>query len=99
MRVTPIGHNHAIEFVDYEGDPMAMVKIYHWRRDGTECRYPHTVALADGTWAKEFAASGTPIRSWSVISREPLTLSPSILCPDPGCHDHGFIENGKWRPV
>lgn len=98
LPLTPIGHEHAIECVEYQGDKCAIVKVYHWRQDGTECT-PHHVALADGTWAKEFAKSGVMIRSWSVISRDPLTLSPSILCSDPGCKDHGFIENGKWRPA
>lgn len=25
---------------------------------------------------------------------DPLTISPSILCPD--CGTHGFIRNGRW---
>lgn len=36
-----------------------------------------------------------PEQIWQVLSWEPLTLSPSILCKR--CGDHGFIENGKWR--
>jgi hypothetical protein len=32
---------------------------------------------------------------WQVVSWEPLTLSPSILCRR--CGDHGFIRNGKWE--
>jgi len=31
---------------------------------------------------------------WQVISMEPLTLSPSLLCMV--CGDHGFIREGKW---
>lgn len=31
---------------------------------------------------------------WTVESREPLTLSPSLLCR--ACGDHGFIRGGKW---
>lgn len=31
---------------------------------------------------------------WQVVSIEPLTLSPSLLCRV--CGDHGFIRNGKW---
>lgn len=34
---------------------------------------------------------------WQVIQEEPLTLSPSLLCKR--CGDHGYIENGAWRPV
>jgi len=31
---------------------------------------------------------------WQVESWEPLTVSPSLLCPD--CGDHGFIREGRW---
>lgn len=27
---------------------------------------------------------------------DPLTISPSILCPD--CGTHGFIRDGRWTP-
>ncbi len=39
---------------------------------------------------------------WQVISWEPLTLAPSLLCRAPldgfngHCGDHGFIREGKW---
>lgn len=33
---------------------------------------------------------------WDVLSVEPLTLSPSLLCRV--CGHHGFITNGKWVP-
>lgn len=29
-----------------------------------------------------------------VVSRVPLTITPSILCPD--CGTHGFVTDGKW---
>lgn len=32
---------------------------------------------------------------WQVASLEPLTLSPSLLCP---CGVHGFIRAGRWEP-
>ena len=36
-----------------------------------------------------------PDRSrWTVESRDPLTLSPSILCKR--CGHHGYIRNGQW---
>lgn len=31
---------------------------------------------------------------WDVVSREPLTLNPSILCN--ACGAHGWIREGKW---
>lgn len=39
-----------------------------------------------------------PGETWTVVQREPLTLSPSLHC-DPGhggCGAHGFIRDGKW---
>lgn len=33
-------------------------------------------------------------RAWTVESLDPLTLSPSLLCPR--CHHHGWIRNGSW---
>lgn len=41
---------------------------------------------------------------WQVLSWEPLTLSPSILCrgrnPDgTECGFHGWIRGGKWVPA
>lgn len=31
---------------------------------------------------------------WTVVQRNPLTLSPSLLCKN--CGLHGFIREGKW---
>lgn len=33
---------------------------------------------------------------WQVVSYEPLTLSPSLLCR--ACGHHGYIRNGGWVP-
>lgn len=32
-----------------------------------------------------------------IVSRDPLTVSPSILCPD--CGLHGYIRSGEWQSV
>ena len=34
---------------------------------------------------------------WDLVSVEPLTLSPSLLCR--GCGHHGFIREGRWVPA
>lgn len=34
---------------------------------------------------------------WTVVSYEPLELSPSLLCRS--CNHHGFIRRGKWEAV
>ena len=33
-------------------------------------------------------------QGWTVQQREPLTISPSILCKQ--CGTHGFFREGKW---
>lgn len=39
---------------------------------------------------------------WTVVEREPLTLTPSLLCrgvvvrDGPVCTFHGFIQQGAW---
>ena len=36
---------------------------------------------------------GTGSPTWDVLSWDPLTLSPSLLC---SCGDHGWIRGGRW---
>jgi hypothetical protein len=37
------------------------------------------------------------INGWHVVSENPLTVQPSILNVECGCH--GFITDGRWNPV
>lgn len=81
-----IGHGVSIVRVSYEGEP-AGVEYYHPRPDGSECSgWAHFVG---GSW--DFPGG------WTVEKREPLTLSPSLLCR--GCGHHGFIREGRWVPA
>lgn len=45
----------------------------------------HLVSPADGA-------------TWTIVQREPLTLSPSLHCAPAlgGCGAHGFIRDGAW---
>lgn len=36
-------------------------------------------------------------KGWTLEKREPLTISPSLLCQV--CGHHGFIREGKWVPA
>lgn len=36
-------------------------------------------------------------RGWKLEQRDPVTISPSILCMN--CRHHGFIRDGKWVPA
>lgn len=33
----------------------------------------------------------------TIVTRTPLTISPSILCDD--CGTHGFVQQGQWVPA
>lgn len=37
---------------------------------------------------------GSPRPEWDLVSAEPLTLAPSILCRV--CGSHGFVRSGRW---
>lgn len=41
------------------------------------------------------AQAGRP--AWHVVSMEPLTLTPSLVCT--ACGHHGWITAGKWCPA
>lgn len=63
---------------------------------------PPEVPAADQTgWCEggiTFDLPDSPLSGprWTVVTWEPLTLTPSILC---SCGDHGFITNGQWVPA
>lgn len=45
----------------------------------------------------EAADYGSNAPRWDVVSWDPLTLEPSILCGE--CGHHGYIRDGAWVPV
>jgi hypothetical protein len=40
---------------------------------------------------------GPTEKAWEIVTWEPLTLSPSLLCT--ACGHHGWIRDGKWVPA
>ena len=75
--------------------PRAGAIISHIAPDGSDCMSSINFDLPDtkGLFADE--------AKWQVISWEPLTVAPSLLCRAPlerggECGDHGFIREGKW---
>jgi len=60
--------------------------------------YRHDCKNDNGEPLRAFAA--VPVsdtgagRDWKLEQREPLTISPSLLCGS--CGHHGFIREGKW---
>ena len=75
-----IGHGVTIEVLDLDG-----------RAEGLEYHHPAPAGRECGGWVpfKPAAPNG-----WDVVSLEPLTLSPSLLCT--ACGHHGWIRNGQW---
>lgn len=56
----------------------------HPRPDGSMC----------SGWAPTRAENEV---NWTIEQREPLTLSPSLLCLR--CGHHGFVRDGVWVPA
>lgn len=61
------------------------------RKPGERCR---GAGHFDGEVQRQLVNDRT---RWTVVSWEPLTLSPSLLCG--ACGAHGFIREGKWVSV
>jgi hypothetical protein len=81
-----IGCDHRITFASYQGET-AGANVWHLTAAGTWC--VGWSPFNGSAWAKMFGNQG-----WDVVQREPLTLSPSLLCR--ACQDHGFIREGHW---
>jgi hypothetical protein len=79
-----IGHGVSIE-LRYADDVLGGVAYRHPASDGMQCEGYANIA-------------GRPFHEgWNVVSLDPLTLSPSLLCT--ACGHHGHIVDGKWVPA
>ena len=80
-----LGHAHHAKPLRHEGAEIGFL-IRHLKPSGEDC------------WGTVYYTHPEPEKHpiWTLKSREPLTLSPSILC---SCGDHGFIREGKWVPA
>ena len=88
-----IGHGVTISFWRTDdSDKSAGILVRHPNQrdpDAEPCL--SSITFADGkgdAWDRE---------SWTVESRDPLTLSPSLACRI--CGHHGFIRGGRWVPA
>ena len=84
-----IGDGHMIEYRNYHGQPAGIID---WHRTAAGKWCCGWVAFRGSPWEQGFQS--TKIASWEVVDREPLTLSPSLLCKT--CGSHGFIRQGQW---
>jgi hypothetical protein len=83
-----IGDGHAIVFAEYQGET-AGINEWHRKSDGTWCC--GWAPFNGSAWVRNFEGR---VVGWDVVQREPLTITPSLLCR--ACGNHGFITNGKW---
>jgi len=82
-----LGGGHVLSrVVDNDGTLTGFVDDHPDARN-PEQRCGGSVPLDGSRWAQ-------PGRSWQLVSEEPLTLSPSLLCS--ACGDHGFVREGRW---
>lgn len=81
-----LGHGHLAVFTTNQaGATIGLIDIHH-KPDGAPC---------EGSigWTEREPES----RRWTLISLDPLEVSPSLLCKL--CGDHGFIRGGRWIPA
>lgn len=65
-------------------------------------RFEHPCKVVPGadTGDESFQVVCAPLLSAGgqvVVSEDPLTITPSLLCPD--CGTHGWVQNGRWWPA
>ena len=69
----------------------------HW---GHALRWNHNCIDKDGKPVRSNGAIPVDVehpKHWNLVSHDPITITPSILCIK--CNCHGFITNGKWVPA
>ena len=99
-----LGHQHTLRFMRWapdralnpQYDHLPDVQQYgalveHQTTDGRPCT---CVITFDGPVQRELAPNEA---RWQVQTWEPLTLTPSLVCPL--CGDHGFIRDSTWIPA
>lgn len=85
-----IGHNTWISFIqDKDGNEIGLNEWHDCKHDFTAGGVQFDNEAARRAWPRG------PF--WQVISREPLTISPSVACGT--CGHHGFIRDGRWVPA
>jgi hypothetical protein len=85
---TDLGSGHSYSrYVDTDGNWIGIID-HHLKPDGRPC----------GGGAVLFdlpVNADVAVDKWTLVSRNPFHLEPSLLCRL--CGDHGFIRNGAWE--
>lgn len=98
--VIDLGHEHRLRFSQwspdrelnpqYEGIPDVKyfgATVRHLTPEGKVC-------IGGITFDGEVQRRLNRGPFWTLVSLDPLTVTPSLLCRL--CGDHGFITNGQW---
>lgn len=88
--VTDIGHGVRTRFTTYRGVTSGLIESHPHTATGERCSGAITFDLVQTVGLEHRAR-------WRVISRDPLTLEPALLCR--ACGHHGFIRDGQWIPA
>jgi hypothetical protein len=91
-----IGYDIRIIYIQI-GDVRAGLLLYHHHKNGSVCGGSVHFAMPYGSPSRE--KTDTTRALWKVESIDPLTLSPSIEDKTCSEHLHGYIVNGRWKPV
>jgi len=83
-------NSHYFEFVQHKDELSGGIAIHNRPDTGEQCVGGY-ISFTGHSWAREFDGE---IETWELIQKDPLTLTPSLLCTV--CGDHGFITNGLW---
>ena len=92
---TVAGHEYSADpWVDIGGGVSIEIRRVDGAVGGVAYRHkkPSTGGPCEG-----YAPVAGPGALWTLVSSEPLTLAPSLLCLE--CKHHGFIQNGRWVPA
>lgn len=73
-------HGSGVESVHYPDGNIRIRHVCTRPRDGRTLIVAPALQLTNGH---------------SVVTRDPLTVTPSIMCDD--CRLHGYIRNGQWE--
>ena len=103
-----LGHGHHLRWVSWKSDRALnpqYADLPDVERYGAMIAHPRAASAewASGECEGKVTFAGPvqqriqpAVATWTVVSWEPLTLSPSLRC---GCGDHGFIRDGRWVPA
>ena len=76
---------------DFGGKP-ALFWEHDCVQEGKDAFHSRGILRSD-----KYGRLDAPSPEWTIVSEEPLTVSPSILCL--ACNTHGFFTDGVWLSV